>query len=86
MKRKNLGSVNPCAVAFLINKEGKNIGQTLDTPNAVAYAMAINKNVVKSVAYYPMFGDKVYLREELADRFRGVMWDMMVLSSYLTWN
>lgn len=83
---KKIGNVNACGYAILYDVFGHRLGQTLDTPNAVAYAMAINHKVAMSKSYYPMFGLTRRTRNELKDRFKGVMWDMVVLSSYLTWD
>lgn len=83
---KKLGSINPCSIAYLYDKKGHTLGTTLDTPNAIAYAMAINPNVAYAKAYYRMFGDTIKYRDDLSDRFKGVMWDMVILSSYLTWH
>lgn len=82
---KIIGTVNGAIIANLLDKDNKVLGTTIDTPNAIAYAMAVNPQVVKAIAHYQMFGDTIHTREELSDRFEGVMWDKEVLSSYLKW-
>lgn len=53
---KKIGTINGCNIAYLINGQGIRIGETLDTPNAIACAMANNTEIYNSVSYYQLFG------------------------------
>lgn len=79
---KKIGNINGCNVAYLLNRNGIRIGETADTPNAVACAMANNSEVYNSVSYYQLFGEKRYYRAELEDRFPYCK-DNHVLLNYL---
>lgn len=68
---KKAGTINGCNIAYLINGQGIRIGETLDTPNAIACAMANNTEIYNSVSYYQLFGEKRYYRFELEDRFKS---------------
>lgn len=83
---KKIGSVNAAIYCTLQDKNGKVLGTTIDTPNAIAYAMAVNDKVVKSVAHYPLFGESVHTREEYADRFSWVVKEKNIHEQYLKWN
>lgn len=54
---KKIGSINPCNCLGLYNNLNQHIGECLDTPNAFAFACAINPNVFKGVAHYQFFGN-----------------------------
>lgn len=77
---KKLGSVNPCSIAYLLNYQGVRIGETLDTPNAIACAMANNDEIYNSVSYYALFGESRKYRDELEDRFWFTKNDETLLS------
>jgi hypothetical protein len=47
------------------------IGETLDTPNAIACAMANYEDIYNSVSYYQLFGETRRFRFELEDRFKS---------------
>ena len=81
---KTIGSINPCGTAALLDRDGKVLGYTLDTPNAIAYAMAVNEDVFRSRARYQGWEDTYHTRESLMDRFSWVVKDKR-LSSYLIW-
>ena len=68
---KKLGTINGCNIAYLLNGQGVRIGETLDTPNAIACAMANYEDIYNSVSYYQLFGEKRYYRFELEDRFKS---------------
>ena len=85
MKTKKIGCVNPCAIATLQDNAGNVIGTTLDTPNAIAYAMAVNEKVKKSVAHYQFFGDTITTREQLQDRFKWVINESATHKQFLKW-
>ena len=51
-KMTKLGSVNPCALLYLYNKDNEEIGTCLDTPNNFAVACMLNDNVQYGKAYY----------------------------------
>ena len=82
---KKIGNVNGAILANLMDEQNNVIGTTLDTPNAIAYAMAVNPNVTHSVAHYELFGDTIRTRQELQDRFKGAMLDQKVHLKNLTW-
>lgn len=85
--RNKIGTINGAMVANLIDKNNKVLGTTINIPNAVAYAMAINLNVVKSVAHYKYFPDIIRTREELEDRFASVVkLDADKMKKYLKWK
>ena len=86
MRTSKIGSVNPCAVATLYDANGNALGTTLDTPNAIAYAMAVNDKIIKAVAHYQFFGDTTRTREQLKDRFSWVVKENEIQSRFLTWN
>ena len=63
-------NVNPCGVAYLY-LDGHVCGQTIDTPNAIAYAMLkYGFDMVKT--YYPLFPPESRGRECFEDRFDSV--------------
>lgn len=66
---KKIGNINSCNIAYLLNVEGHRVGETADTPNAIACAMANNSEIYSAISYYSLFGEKKYYRNELADRF-----------------
>lgn len=82
---KKIGSVNAAVHCTLQDMNGKVLGETIDTPNAIAYAMAVNENVARSVAHYQFFGASVHTREEYADRFAWVVKEKE-LGLHLKWN
>ena len=84
MKTKKIGCVNAAIVCSLQDSNGKILGYTLDTPNAIAYAMAINENVARAVANYALFGETVTTRAAVADRFSWVKKETN-LSRFLRW-
>ena len=67
---KKLGTINGCNIAYLLNGQGVRIGETLDTPNAIACAMANYEDIYNSVSYYQLFGETRRYRFELEDRFK----------------
>ena len=85
MKTKKLGSVNAAILCSLYDNKNDLVGQTIDTPNAIAYAMAINTKVCKAVAHYALFGDTVTTREQVKDRFSWVVNEKDVHSKFLKW-
>jgi hypothetical protein len=66
---RKIPNINVANKAILYNKNGKILGYTLDTPNAIAYAMANNTQIAYSLASYPLFGTTKHTRKELQDRF-----------------
>lgn len=78
-------NVNPCNLCTLKDAKGNVLGETLDTPNAIAYAMAINPRVHLGVTYYHYFGEVTYTREDLQDRFSWVVKETN-LNKYLQWR
>ncbi len=80
-----LGCVNGCVVCTLFDKNNKVLGYTLDTPNAIAYAMATNEKVEKAIAHYQLFGDKTTTREDVKDRFWFVVKEGDIHSQNLSW-
>ena len=60
-KMTKLGSVNPCALLYLYNKDNEEIGTCLDTPNNFAVACMLNDNVQYGKAYYQFFGETIKL-------------------------
>ena len=80
--KKNIGTINGANVAYLLNGQGVRIGETLDTPNAIAYAMANHEEIYNSVSYYQLFGESRKYRFELEDRFPSCK-NNQVLKSYL---
>lgn len=62
------GNVNAAHLAFIYNKEGKNIGQCMDSPNNAAFAFLINPEVYE--IHTPFNG--VWKREELKSHFFGL--------------
>jgi hypothetical protein len=85
MKQNKLGCVNPCNMCSLLDADDKVLGYTLDTPNAIAYAMATNTKCVKATSFYPLFGDHTTQREDLKDRFGFVVKEGAILSKHLKW-
>ena len=67
-----VGTVNGVICATLFDANNNALGYCADTPNCVALAMATNKSVVKSVAYYICFGETIRTRKDLCDRFNIV--------------
>lgn len=67
--KNSLGSINAASLAHLYDVTGKEIGTCMDTPNNMAYAMAINENVVKIKT--PYMGD--YERKDLENRFQTAL-------------
>jgi hypothetical protein len=67
-----IGNVNACGLAFVKDKQGNTIAQTLDTPNAIAYAFKVLPTAVNAISFYPMVKPIVTDREKLADRFHFV--------------
>ena len=67
---KKPGTINGCNIAYLLNGQGVRIGETLDTPNAIACAMANYTEIYNSVSYYQLFGETRHYRFELEDRFK----------------
>ena len=63
-KMTKLGSVNPCALLFLYDKNNKEIGTCLDTPNNFAVACMLNDNVQYGKAYYQFFGETIKQRKD----------------------
>lgn len=53
---KKLGSVNPCNMLSLCDKNGRIIGECFDTPNAFACACYLNDNVEYGKVHYEFFG------------------------------
>lgn len=82
---KKIGCVNAAIMANLQDCKGNVLGYTIDTPNAIAYAMAINAKVVKAVAHYALFGDTITLRDSVSDRFSWVVLDSAIHSKNLVW-
>ena len=80
--KKNIGTINGVNVAYLLNGQGVRIGETLDTPNAIACAMANYEEIYNSVSYYQLFGESRKYRFELEDRFSSCK-NNQVLKSYL---
>ena len=85
MNTKKIGCVNPCNLCNLLDADGKVIGHTIDTPNAIAYAMATNKRCVKALAHYPLFGDTITERDAVKDRFWFVVKESAIHSQFLKW-
>lgn len=85
MRKNKLGSVNAAILATLQDKAGHVIGTTLDTPNAIAYAMAVNNKVAKAVAHYQFFGDTTTTREQLKDRFSWIVNESEIHAKFLNW-
>lgn len=85
MKTKKIGSVNPANMCSLLDADGKVIGHTLDTPNAIAYAMATNERCVKACAFYPLFGETITERNAVKDRFWFVVKEGAIHSQFLKW-
>lgn len=54
MTYNKIGSVNPCNILHLYNKNNEIIGHCLDTPNNFAIAIILNPNsdIVKGIAHY----------------------------------
>ena len=63
-KMTKLGSVNPCNMLFLYDKNNKEIGTCLDTPNNFAVACMLNDNVQYGKAYYQSFGETIKQRKD----------------------
>lgn len=63
-KMTKLGSVNPCALLYLYNKDNEEIGTCLDTPNNFAVACMLNNNVQYGKAYYQFFGETIKQRKD----------------------
>lgn len=63
-KITKLGSVNPCVLLFLYDKDNKEIGTCLDTPNNFAVACMLNDNVQYGKAYYQFFGETIKQRKD----------------------
>lgn len=61
---KKIGSVNPCNMMFLFDKNGKEIGTCMDTPNSFAVACVMNSRVAYGKAHYQFFGTTVRKRDE----------------------
>ena len=55
---KKLGCVNAAITCTLQDARGNVLGTTIDTPNAIAYAMAKNKKIARAVAHYQYFGER----------------------------
>ena len=66
-KMTKLGSVNPCNMLFLYDK---NNNTCLDTPNNFAVACMLNDNVQYGKAYYQFFGETIKQRKDkdISDR------------------
>lgn len=64
---KKVGSVNPCNLMFLYDKNDNQLGTCLDTPNNFAIACILNKNVHYGVAYYPLFGTNKKYRSGVSE-------------------
>ena len=65
---RKLGSVNPCGMTMLYDKENNLIGSCMDTPNNFAVACLINAKVAYGKTYYPCFGEDIRTRESVQDR------------------
>ena len=72
MKPKKLGSVNPCGIAVIKTTSGKQIAETIDTPNAIAYAFKVLPESAYADAFYPMFGDSRTLLKDVKNRIAFV--------------
>lgn len=81
---KKLGCVNAAITCTLQDARGNVLGTTIDTPNAIAYAMAKNKNIARAVAHYQYFGDTITERAQLQDRFSWVLKETN-LGEHLRW-
>lgn len=66
---RKIPNINVANKARLYDKNGKELGYTLDTPNAIAYAMANHTQIAYSLASYSLFGTTKHTRKELQDRF-----------------
>jgi hypothetical protein len=77
---KKIGTINGCNIAYLLNGQGVRIGETLDTPNAIACAMANYEDIYNSVSYYQLFGETRRFRFELEDRFKSCVNNPTLLS------
>ena len=62
-KLPKLGSINASFLSILSDNDGNQVGQTLHTPNAVAYAMANDDRIEKARSGLL---DSTYTREQLA--------------------
>ena len=82
---KKIGTINGAILANLQDCKGRVIGYTIDTPNAIAYAMAINAKVIKAVAHYQYFGESVTTRENVRERFGWVVKESNIHAKFLTW-
>lgn len=70
MKQRKLpGCINAAQSAYCYNKQGVIVGRVLCTPNAIAYAMANHRNIYKVIKRDKLFGDEIYMREDMKDRF-----------------
>ena len=58
-----IGSINPCGVLTLYDKEEKELGTCLDTPNSFAVACMIHSEVVKGICYYQHFGKEERIKD-----------------------
>lgn len=65
---KKLGSVNPCNMLSLCNKNGRIIGECFDTPNAFACACYLNDKVEYGKVYYEFFGLSMRYRQDYSEQ------------------
>lgn len=59
-----LGSVNPCNMTILLDKNGSDIGRCLDTPNSFAVACMLSNKVVYGKTYYQYFPTKYHYKTD----------------------
>ena len=84
-KLQKPGTINGAIAAALHDENHNVIGYTIDTPNAIAYAMAVNNKVALAVAHYQYFGDSITTRSMVADRFSWVIKESEIHAKNLTW-
>lgn len=82
---KKPGTINGAIIATLQDCKGTVLGYTIDTPNAIAYAMAINSKVSRAVSNYALFGKSITTRGDVSDRFGWVVKEKEIHAKYLTW-
>ena len=85
MKLQKPGTINGAIAAALYDKKNQVIGYVLDTPNAIAYAMATNPAAVRAVAHYQLFGDAITTRDDVKNRFSWIVKDAAIHQKNVQW-